>query len=149
MTRLYTEIKIEASQRKVWYALYEKQDWFKWNTFLWDRNPNQPFILNQEVTLAVRRRPHEEETVFQPLVQVLQPQICLSWIAEIPGFRNQTVFELQEIGLGRTKYIYHQEFSGWLTRVFLPFIQEDEKRGMERMAYELKEYVEGQRTGSH
>ncbi|VXD22835.1 conserved hypothetical protein [Planktothrix serta PCC 8927] len=148
MKSLYTEIQIEASKRKVWYALYQKQYWFNWNTFLWDRDPNQPFILNQEVTLAVRRSPQEEETVFQPLVQVLQPEICLGWRSEIPGFRNQSRFELQEIGIGRTKYIHHQEFSGWLTRVFLPFIQGDEKRGMERMAHELKEYVERRGSGS-
>jgi len=148
MTSLYTEIKIEASKRKVWYALYQKQYWFNWNTFLWDRDPNKPFILNQEVTLAVRRSPQEEETVFQPLVEVLQPEICLGWMSEIPGFRNQNVFELQEIGLGRTQYIHHQEFSGWLTRLFLPFIQEDEKRGMERMAHELKRYVERPGSGS-
>jgi hypothetical protein len=52
------------------------------------------------------------------------------------------VFELQEIGVGRTKYVHKNHFSGILTRVFLPFIREDEKRGIQRMARELKRYVE-------
>ncbi len=38
------------------------------------------------------------------------------------------IFELQKIGVRRTKYVHREEFSGWLTRLFLPFIKEDEKR---------------------
>ncbi|SKB11263.1 conserved hypothetical protein [Planktothrix sp. PCC 11201] len=105
MPNLYTEIEIAASKSQVWSALYEKQYWFKWNTFLWDRDPSQRFILNQKVTLAVRRTSHEPETVFQPLIQTLKPEICLAWKSEIPGFSNQTWFELQEIGFNRTQYI--------------------------------------------
>ena len=136
------EVEIEASRRKVWRALFHKEQWQHWNTFLYDCEPDKPFALKQEVILAVRRSPTDEETVFQPLVRLLQPEVCLSWESEIPGFCNKSVFELQEIGVGRTKYIHKQEFSGWMTKLFLPFIREDEKRGMERMAYELKRYVE-------
>lgn len=142
MPSFYTEIQIGASRRKVWRTLFHKEQWQHWNTFLYDREPSKPFALNREVILAVRRSPTDEETVFQPLVQLLQPEVCLSWTSEIPGFRNKTVFELQEIGIGRTRYTHQQEFSGWMTKIFLPFIREDEKRGMERMAYELKRYVE-------
>lgn len=142
MPSFYTEVEIEASRRKVWRALFHKEQWQHWNTFLYDREPDKGFALNQEVVLAVHRSPTDEGTVFQPLVKLIQPEVCLSWVAEIPGFHNQSVFELQEIGLGRTKYIHKQEFSGWMTKLFLPFIREDEKRGMERMAYELKRYVE-------
>lgn len=142
MPSFYTEIEIEASRRKVWRALFHKEQWQYWNTFLYDRQPRKPFVLNQEVILAIRRSPTDEETVFQPLVQLLQPEVCLSWTSEIPGFHNNCIFELQEIGVGRTQYIHRQEFSGWMAKLFLPFIREDEKQGMVRMAYELKRYVE-------
>jgi hypothetical protein len=52
------------------------------------------------------------------------------------------MFELQEIGVGRTKYIHKGNYSGILSRVFVPFIREDERRGIQRMARELKRYVE-------
>jgi hypothetical protein len=76
------------------------------------------------------------------LITRVQPNICLAWVSSIPGFRNEYVFELQEIGVGRTKYVHKTSYSGVLTRVFLPFIREDEQRGIQRMARELKRYVE-------
>lgn len=142
MASLYTEIDINAPKPLVWQALLQKEHWKQWNTFLYDRDSNKPFQPGREVFLSVRRLPHEEETEFEPLVIQVQAEVCLSWASSIPGFRNEYVFELQEIGVGRTKYFHKNSFSGILTRVFLPFIREDEKRGNQRMARELKRYVE-------
>lgn len=139
---LYTEIEINAPKELVWEALIHKEQWKRWNTFLFDLDPSQPFKQGQEVSLSLRRLPNEEETEFQPRVMLVQPQVCLAWMSEIPGFRNEYMFELQEIGVGRTKYVHRDHFSGWLTRVFLPFIRQDEQVGIKRMARELKRYVE-------
>ncbi|HEY9707787.1 MAG TPA: SRPBCC domain-containing protein [Oculatellaceae cyanobacterium] len=143
MTSLYTEIDISAPKQQVWQVLFQKDRWKYWNTFLFDRDSEVPFMQGQEVFLSLRRLPHEEETEFEPLITRVQPNVCLSWISSIPGFRNEYVFELQEIGVGRTQYIHKNNYSGILTRVFLPFIREDEQRGIQRMARELKRYVEG------
>ncbi|HAA28720.1 MAG TPA: hypothetical protein DCE56_14830 [Cyanobacteria bacterium UBA8553] len=143
MTSLYTEIDISASKQRVWKVLFQKDRWKYWNTFLFDRDSEVPFMQGQEVFLSLRRLPHEEETEFEPLITRVQPNVCLSWISSIPGFRNEYVFELQEIGVGRTQYIHKNNYSGILSRVFLPFIREDEQRGIQRMARELKRYVEG------
>ena len=142
MKSLYVEIEINAPKQLVWQALFQKQEWHHWNTFLFDGEPTQPFKQGQEVILSLRRLPNEEETEFEPLVTLVQPGVCLSWVSQIPGFRNEYVFELQEIGVGRTKYVHKDNFSGVLTRVFLPFIKEDEHQGIKRMARELKRYVE-------
>ena len=142
MPSLHTEIEIYASRQKVWRVLFDKKNWDKWNSFLFDRNPSMPFKHGQEVMLSLLRNYAEEETEFQPLVTLVQPDVCLGWVSVIPGFRNENMFELEEIGIGRTRYIHRENFSGLLTRVFLPFIREDEQRGMERMARELKRYVE-------
>ncbi|EAW33889.1 SRPBCC domain-containing protein [Lyngbya sp. PCC 8106] len=142
MSTLYTEIEINASKQQVWRVLDQKEDWVTWNSFLFDRDSSLPFQVNQMVRLSVWRSPADQDTEFQAIVKVVQPQVCLSWVSEIPGFRGEYWFELQEIGVGRTKYIHREVFSGWLSRIFLPFICEDEKRGMERMARELKEYIE-------
>lgn len=142
MASLYTEIEINAPKSQVWQVLLDKQQWKYWNTFLFDREPEYPFEKGREVALSLRRLPKDEETEFEPLVTLLQPESCLRWVSSIPGFRNEYVFELQEIGLGRTKYVHKSRFYGILTRVFVPFIRQDEHRGMQRMARELKRYVE-------
>lgn len=142
MTSLYIEIEINAPRQQVWQALYHKERWRDWNTFLFDGDASQPFQAGKGVLLSLRRLPQEEETEFQATVTLVQPGICLSWVSAIAGFRNQYVFELQEIGVGRTKYIHQDTFSGILSRAFLPFIRADEQQGMKRMARELKRYVE-------
>ncbi|MCA1993840.1 MAG: SRPBCC domain-containing protein [Coleofasciculus sp. S288] len=142
MASLYTEIDIDAPKQVVWQALFQKEEWKYWNTLLYDRDPKTPFRQGREAFLSVRRLPNDEETEFEPLVTKIQPKLYLSWVSSIPGFRNQYVFELQEIGVDRTRYVHTNSFSGVLSRVFLPFIREDEKRGNQRMARELKRYVE-------
>ncbi|ERT04817.1 polyketide cyclase / dehydrase and lipid transport family protein [Lyngbya aestuarii BL J] len=142
MSTLYTEIEINASKQQVWRVLDQKEEWRNWNSFLFDRDSSLPFQGNQMVRLSVWRSPADQDTEFQAIVKVVQPGVCLSWVSEIPGFRGEYWFELQDIGVNRTKYIHREEFSGWLSRIFLPFIREDEKRGMERMARELKRYIE-------
>lgn len=142
MASLYTEIDINAPKSRVWQALFHKHQWQRWNTFLFDCDSSQPFRQGQEVFLSLRRMPDEEETEFEPLVTIVKPDICLSWVSAIPGFRNEYVFELQEIGVNRTKYVHKTNYSGILTSVFLPFIREDERQGIQRMARELRRYVE-------
>ncbi|NET36460.1 MAG: SRPBCC domain-containing protein [Cyanothece sp. SIO1E1] len=142
MPSLYAEIEINAPKRQVWQALFHKDKWFKWNTFLFDCDPTLAFEPGQAVLLSLRRLPGEEETEFQPLITLVQPEICLQWVAKIPGLLNEHTFELQEIGPGRTKYIHRENFSGVLTRLFLPFIRLEEQKGLRRMARELKQYVE-------
>ncbi len=142
MPSVYTEIEINASRRKVWWVLVHKEKWVYWNTFLYDCNPEQKFVEGQEVSLSLRRVPGEEETEFQPRITLLQPHVCLKWVSAIPGFMSEQVFELQDIGHDRTKYIHQEHFSGPLTRLFLPFIRSDEQQGIRRMARELKQFVE-------
>ncbi|HAX89555.1 MAG TPA: hypothetical protein DCY91_25675 [Cyanobacteria bacterium UBA11370] len=142
MTSLYTEIDINAPKQRVWQVLFQKDQWKYWNTFLFDCDSRLRFEQGQEVSLSLRRLPNDEETEFEPLVTRIQPEMYLKWVSSIPGFRNEYVFELQEIGIGRTKYLHKSHFSGLLTRVFVPFIRDDEQRGMQRMARELKRYAE-------
>ena len=142
MPSLYAEIEINASRRRVWQALVRKDQWLYWNTYLYDCDPTQPFEQGQAVSLSLRRLPGDEETEFQPIMTLLQPEVCLKWVSSIPGFVNENVFQLQETGRDRTKYIHQEIFSGLLTRAIFPFIRQDEQQGLRRMARELKRYVE-------
>jgi hypothetical protein len=142
MPSLYTEIEISAPKSVVWQALIQKEAWSKWNTFLFDRTPEQPFKLGQTLLLSLRRLSGETETEFQARVTVVQPESCLQWVATAPGFKNEHVFELQEVGWQRTKYTHRENYSGLITHLVLPMMRQDEQQGLRRMARELKQYVE-------
>ncbi|NJO43165.1 MAG: SRPBCC domain-containing protein [Cyanobacteria bacterium CRU_2_1] len=143
MPSLYTEIEMNAPKSAVWRTLICKEEWLKWNTFLYDRNPALRLKQGQTVQLSLRRLREETETEFEPRITLLQPEICLRWIYSAPGFRSEHTFELQEIGRNRTKYIHQETFSGLMTVLFIPFLRRDEQQGLRRMARELKQYVEG------
>jgi hypothetical protein len=143
MPSLYTEIEINAPQSVVWQVLLQKEKWLNWNTFLYDRNPALPFKQGQTVQLSLRRLREETETEFDPRVTLLQPDVCLRWVSIAPGFRSEHSFELQQVGRNRIKYIHRESLSGVVTHVFLPFLRRDEQQGLRRMAWELKQYIEG------
>jgi hypothetical protein len=142
MPSLYAEIEINASRATVWQALVRKQEWFYWNTFLYDLESDRPFTRGQEVLLSLRRLEGEGETEIKPRITVLQPEICLGWSYSAPGYRSEHIFELQEVGRNRTKYLHRERISGALSRMFLFFIRQDEQQGLQRMARQLKRYVE-------
>jgi hypothetical protein len=142
MPIIYTEIKINAPRAKVWQTLWHKERWMYWNTFLYDCSPKQALIPGQKVALSVRRNPGAEELEFLALVTQVAPHYSLKWITQIPGFRHEHGFELQDVGGDRTQYIHQGHFSGLLCPLIFPFIRRAEQRGINRMAQELKAYVE-------
>ena len=142
MPSLYAEIEINAPAMNVWDALVRKEDWRYWNTFLYDCDPRSNFMLGREVFLAMQRIEGDADTEFQPVVTTLRPGNCLRWVSKIPGLKTEHSFEMQEITPGRTRYLHRDIFMGPLANVFLPFIREDERDGLRRMAYQLKRYVE-------
>ena len=142
MPSLYAEIEINATAAQVWDALVRKEDWRYWNTFLYDCDPRSNFMLGREVFLAMQRIEGDVDTEFQPVVTTLRPGSCLRWVSKIPGLKTEHSFEMQEIAPGRTRYLHRDIFMGPLSGVFLPFIREDEREGLRRMAYQLKRYVE-------
>ena len=142
MPSIYTDIEINVPRAIAWQILVQKEQWLRWNTFLFDRDTDHAFERGRSVFLSLRRLPDEAETEFQALITVMQPEVCLKWVASAPGFCAEHVFELQDIGVNRTKYTHRENVSGTLSRLFLPFIRRDEQRGLRRMAYELKHYAE-------
>lgn len=143
MPSLYAQIEINAPRAQIWQILLRKDNWLRWNTFLYDRNPSLPFAQGRTVQLSLRRLREETETEFEPRILLLQPAACLRWVYTGPGFRSEHVFELQEVGRNRTQYTHRETFSGLITPFFMSFLRQDEQQGLRRMARELKLYVEG------
>jgi hypothetical protein len=142
MPSFHSETTIDAPRFAVWDALVRKEEWFRWNTFLYDRDPALPIRQGKTITLALRRREGEEGTEFQARVLVLQPNHCLGWIARAPGFHCEHLFDLEEVGANRTRYIHQERLSGLLAQLVWPLVRQDEKQGMRRMTQQLKRYVE-------
>ena len=148
MPTLYAEIDINAPQSVVWEALMRKDQWRYWNTFLYDCEPGIPVARGNELFLAMQRLEGDEETEIQPLITVLRPPSLMKWTASIPGLKTDHTFELQERMPGRTRYLHREIFSGILSKVFLPFIRQDERQGLRRMAHQLKMHVENDVLGN-
>ena len=148
MPTLYAEIDINAPQSVVWDALIRKDQWRYWNTFLYDCEPGLPMARGSEIYLSMQRLEGDEETEFQPLITMMRPPTMLRWTATIPGLRSEHIFELRETVPGRTRYLHRETFSGILSKVFLPFIRQDERQGLRRMAQQLKMHVENNILGS-
>jgi len=142
MPTLHAEIEINAPRSVVWEALMRKDEWRRWNTFLFDADPALPIRQGQSIFLSLRRLEADEFTDFEPVVTLVQPQVCLRWVAKMPGFQSEHVFELQDIGPYRTLYSHQERIKGALAGLFLPFIRQDEKQGIRRMARQLKRYIE-------
>jgi hypothetical protein len=142
MPTLHTEIEINAPRAVVWEALIRKDEWRRWNTFLFDADPALPIRQGQAIFLSLRRLEDDEDTDIDPLVTLVHPQVCLRWVAKMPGFKSEHVFELQDLGPTRTLYSHQERFKGVLSNLFLPFIRQDERQGIRRMARQLKRYVE-------
>ncbi|MBE9060253.1 SRPBCC domain-containing protein [cf. Phormidesmis sp. LEGE 11477] len=147
MPSLYAEIDINAPQSVVWEALLRKDQWRYWNTFLYDCDPGLRIARGGEIFLAMQRLEGDEETEFQPLITMVRPPYMMRWVSTIPGLRSEHIFELRENVPGRTHYIHRELFSGILSKVFLPFIRQDERQGLRRMAQQLKMYVENSVLG--
>ena len=142
MPTLYTVIDVNAPRQNVWNALVEKEQWYRWNTFLYDCAPGRPLRQGNTIPLAQRRLEGDDETEFQARILLMQPAVCLRWVSQIPGLKHEQVFELQDVGRDRVQYLHRTRFSGVAAPVFWPFIRRDEKQGLKRMAYQLKRYVE-------
>jgi hypothetical protein len=142
MPSLYTETIINAPIEQVWRTLSDKEGWMYWNTYLYDCSFRLPIVENRDIVLALRRVPGDEPIEFQARIQIYQPPHCLSWVASIPGFKNKTTFELQDMGDGCTRYRHQESYSGGFSRFALRFIRDDQQQGIRRMARELKQFSE-------
>ncbi len=148
MPTLYAEIEINAPQSVVWDALIRKDQWRYWNTFLYDCDPGLPMQRGGEIFLSMQRLEGDEETEFQPVITMMRSPQLMRWVSTIPGLRSEHTFELRETVPGRTRYLHRETFSGILSKVFLPFIRQDERQGLRRMAQQLKMHVENNILGN-
>jgi hypothetical protein len=145
MPSLQTELIINTPVDHVWEVLCRKENWMYWNTYLYDCSFRVPLQEGSTTLLSLRRVDGDEPIEFQAQIRIYQPPFCLSWVAKIPGFKNKTTFDLQDIGQGCTRYSHQESYSGTFSRLALRWVREDQHRGMRRMARELKTHAERSR----
>ena len=97
-----------------------KDEWRRWNTFLFDGDPALAIHQGREIFLSIRRLEDDR----------------------MPGNKSEHSFEMQDQRPPLNLKTHQERFRGTLSNIFLPFIRQDEKQGMRRMARQLKRYVE-------
>jgi hypothetical protein len=114
MHEIRTEIEIEASPARVWDVLLNFASHPKWNPFM-------RFISGQPVPgerLVVSIHPPGGKAMtFKPKVLVAQPGRELRWLGRVfmPGvFDGEHFFQMEGIGLARTRLVHGERFSGVL-----------------------------------
>ncbi len=142
MSSVYLTINIEAPRSLVWRILISKARWHRWNTYLFDLESSLPLGPGRAVRLGFRRTPGEKITAFYPRITEFAPERVLGWSNRVPGLQTETSFDLQSLGPARTQYTCSYQGSGWVDRAVLPLLRQDERRGSQRMARELKAYAE-------
>jgi hypothetical protein len=113
--RVETSIEIEAAPEQVWALLTDFADMPDWNPFIRSivGSPQPGNRLSVEVALPGKRR----RMRFKPVVLVADPGRELRWLARLPLpglFDGEHYFLLEPAGVGRTRLIHGETFSGLL-----------------------------------
>ncbi|NJO02260.1 MAG: SRPBCC domain-containing protein [Bacteroidia bacterium] len=137
-----TEIGIHASPEKIWSILMDVKKYPEWNPFV--RSVTGKLEENQKIKVVVQPVGSKAMT-FEPRVIRLNPNREFRWQGSlfIKGlFDGQHIFELTDLGRGKTIFSHREEFKGLLVSPILKRIHEGTLQGFEKMNQALKERAE-------
>jgi hypothetical protein len=139
-----TQIRIEASPKKVWEILTDFNKYPDWN----------PFIKSIKGVVAVGNKivariepPEAKGMTFKPKVLAFNKNKEFRWIGHliIKGlFDGEHKFELIDNEDGSTTFIQSEKFEGILVPLFKKMLDKNTVNGFNRMNEKLKELAEKQ-----
>lgn len=142
MYRLYTEIEINADAQKVWDILTDTAKFPEWNPFIRE-------ILGElregEQIMAVIQPVNGKAMTFHPKVLEVVPRQKVRWLGAFlfKGlFDGEHIWELEELGEGKTKMVQAENFTGILVPLFKKELENKTKPGFVAMNEKLKELAE-------
>src|SRR5882724_8835420 len=135
-----TEVTLDASPEKVWEVLTDFEAYPLWNPFVCrlvgEAAEGQPLV----VTIKL---PGKAERSFRARVLRAAPAEELSWRGRLAGvnflFVGDHHFYLEDEGLGRTRVLHEETFTGLLPPLMLNYTLVE--RGFEAMNEALKKRV--------
>ena len=140
MKSIQTEIIINASQKKVWKALTDFENYPNWNTFIISIEGE----LKEGSRLKNKMILDGKENVFKPKILKIIPNEHLEWLGKAPLgiFNGQHYFKLEAINPTQTKLIHGENFSGWLRGMIMKKIGNATRESFIQMNKNLKKLVE-------
>ena len=144
MRVIKTEIDISAPKEKVWDILVDFENYPKWN----------PFIISIKGELKVRKRLEviiqtgdSKKFRFQPRVTSYKKYREFSWLGSVMIyglFDGHHVFEIKEIGNGKSRLIHRENFSGLLVPLMWKQLNHKTRLGFDQMNKSVKELAENE-----
>jgi hypothetical protein len=146
MRELRSEITIEADAETIWAVLTDTVSYPEWN----------PFITRIDGELAVGNKlrvriepPGGTPMTFRPTCLERTNGRRLRWLGSlgIKGiFDGEHIFELESIGVGKTRLTQRENFSGLLVPLLWRSVAPNTLRGFEAMNLKLKSRAEEKRV---
>ena len=115
MKTICTTVEIDAAPHEVWSVLVDFPSHARWNPFF-ARIEGEP-VVGSTLTIKARKDDGTEGMGFVPTVIEAKPARLLRWKGKlvIKGiFDGEHIFELIELGGGRTRLEHSENFSGIL-----------------------------------
>lgn len=115
MKTICTTVEIDAAPHEVWSVLVDFPSHARWNPFF-ARIEGEP-VVGSTLTIKARKDDGTEGMGFAPTVIEAKPARLLRWKGKlvIKGiFDGEHIFELIELGGGRTRLEHSENFSGIL-----------------------------------
>ena len=142
MRELRTSVEISANAEKVWSTLMDFDKYPEWNPFINYVKGD----ISEGGRLEVQVGPQEgKQMTFRPTVISIEPNKRFSWLGSlgIPGIMNgKHIFEIEESGEGKVKFVHREEFSGLLVPLLWKKLDGETRQGFELMNKALKKICE-------
>ena len=142
MKEIRTEIDIEASAGRVWDSLTDFPAFPEWNPFI-RRISGEPDVGTKlEVFM---QSSGTRGMTFRPTVLKAVRNRELRWLGHlaVPGlFDGEHIFEIEELGEKRVRFVQRERFRGILVPLLRRSLDRDAKRGFEEMNQALRTRVE-------
>lgn len=142
MTKINTEITINAPIDIVWTVLTDFNSYKNWNPFMQDIQGDAR--LNERLIVTINP-PGKKKMVFKPKIISLSNKTEFSWIGNllIPGiFDGHHSFLLKKVSSDKALLIHSEQFSGILKKPIFRLIKESTESGFEQMNQALKKRCE-------
>ncbi|MDB5913006.1 MAG: Polyketide cyclase/dehydrase [Ramlibacter sp.] len=142
MHEIRTEIEIEASPARVWDVLLNFASHPQWNPFM--RSISGKAVPGERLVVDIHP-PGGRSMTFKPTVLVADPGRELRWLGRLlmPGvFDGEHFFQMEGLGLARTRLVHGEKFSGLLVPMVKSALNGGTRAGFIAMNKALKERAE-------
>lgn len=137
-----SEVEIEASAEKVWELLIDFENFPEWNPFI--RKASGDVKVGERIEVFLQL-PGGKGMTFRPKLLKVEPNRELRWLGRlgIPRlFDGEHIFNIEQLGDGRVRFVQREKFRGFLAPLFLAMIKSSTLQGFEEMNKALKERAE-------